>query len=54
MDEDWSNAFGILMCAEIRDGAGAGIFDDAPSTYSIFFFFFVSFIVSSLIRGFVF
>ena len=23
MDEDWRNAFGILMCAEIRDGAGA-------------------------------
>ena len=28
MDEDWRNAFGILMCAEICDGAGT------PSTSS--------------------
>ena len=31
MDEDWRNEFGILMCAEIYDGAGAGICDGAPS-----------------------
>ena len=34
MDEDWRNAFGILMCTEICDGAGAGICDGAPSTCS--------------------
>ena len=34
MDEDWRNAFGILTCAEICDGAGAGICDGAPSTCS--------------------
>ena len=34
MDEDWRNAFGILMCKDICDGAGAGICDDAPSTCS--------------------
>ena len=34
MDEDWKNAFGILMCAGICDGAGARICDDAPSTCS--------------------
>ena len=34
MDEDWTNAFGILMCAVIRDGAGAGICDGSPSTCS--------------------
>ena len=34
MDEDWRNAFGILMCTEICDGAGAGICDSAPSTCS--------------------
>ena len=34
MDEDWRNAFGILMCAYICDGAGAGICDGVPSTYS--------------------
>ena len=34
MDEDWRNTFGILMCAEICDGAGAGICDGAPSTWS--------------------
>ena len=32
MDEDCRNAFGILMCTEIR--AGAGICDCAPSTCS--------------------
>ena len=31
MDE---NAFGILMCRETCDGAGAGICDGAPSTCS--------------------
>ena len=34
MDEDWRNAFGILMCMEICDGAGAGICDGLPSTCS--------------------
>ena len=34
MDEDWRNAFGILMCKEICDGAGAGIWDGSPSTCS--------------------
>ena len=36
VDEDWRNAFGILMCAEICDGTGAGarICDSAPSTCS--------------------
>ena len=34
MDEDWRNAFGILMCTEICDGAGAGICYGAPSTCS--------------------
>ena len=36
MDEDWRNAFGILMCAEICDGAGVGICDGVPSTCSSF------------------
>ena len=36
MNEDWSNAFGILMCREICDGAGAGICDGVPSTCSSF------------------
>ena len=36
MNEDWRNAFGILMCTEICDGAGAGICDGAPSTFSSF------------------
>ena len=36
MDEDWWNAFGILMCREICDGAGMGICDGAPSTCSSF------------------
>ena len=39
IDEDWRNAFGILMCMEICDGAGAGICDGAPSTYSSFIYF---------------
>ena len=34
MDEDWKNTIGILMCAEICDGAGAGIWDSTPSTCS--------------------
>ena len=34
MDEDWGNAFGILMSREICDGAGSGICDGAPSTCS--------------------
>ena len=32
MDEDWRNAFGILLWAEIYNGAGAGICDGAPLT----------------------
>ena len=38
MNEDWRNAFGILMCREICDSAGAGISDGAPSTCSSCFF----------------
>ena len=34
MDEDWRNAFGILMFTEICNGAGVGICDGAPSTCS--------------------
>ena len=34
MDEDWRNAFGILMWMEICDGAGAGICDCMPLTCS--------------------
>ena len=34
MNEAWRNAFGILMCWEICDGAGAGTCDGAPSTCS--------------------
>ena len=34
MNEDWRNAFGILMCREICDDAGAGIYDGVPSTCS--------------------
>ena len=34
MDEDWRNAFGILMCRYICDGAGTGICDGVPSTCS--------------------
>ena len=30
MDEDWRNAFGISMCAEICDDAGMGICNGAP------------------------
>ena len=29
MNEDWRNAFGILMCREICDGADAGICNGA-------------------------
>ena len=36
MDEDWRNAFGILMCMEICDGAGPGICNGTPSTCSSF------------------
>ena len=32
MDEDWRNAFGILMCAEICNGTDVGICNGAPST----------------------
>ena len=34
MDEDWRNAFGILMCTEICYGAGTGICNGVPSTCS--------------------
>ena len=34
MDEEWRNIFGILMCVEVCDGAGAGICEGAPSTCS--------------------
>ena len=34
MNEDWKNAFGILMCREICDGTGARICEGAPSTCS--------------------
>ena len=34
MDEGWRIAFGILMCAAICYGAGAGICDGAPLTCS--------------------
>ena len=37
MNEDWRKTFGILMCAEICDGAGAGICDGASSTCSSYF-----------------
>ena len=38
MDEDWRNIFGILMCTEICDGAGAGICDGTPLTcFSLLF-----------------
>ena len=42
MNDDWKNAFGILMpmmCRELCDGAGAGICDGAPSTCSSLFYF---------------
>ena len=38
MNEDWKNAFGILMCREICDGADTGICDGVPSTYSSSFY----------------
>ena len=34
MDEDWRNAFEILICTELWDGAGAGICHGASSTCS--------------------
>ena len=34
MDEDWRNAFGILISTEICDGAGVGIYDGSPSACS--------------------
>ena len=34
MNEDWRNAFGILMCREICDGTGAWICNSVPSTCS--------------------
>ena len=34
MNEDWRNAFVILMCREICDGTGAGICNGMPSTCS--------------------
>ena len=40
MDEDWRNAFGILMGAGIRDGAGSGICDGAPSTCSSYYYYY--------------
>ena len=42
MDEDWRNAFGILMCKEICDRAGAGRCDGGPWTCSSLIFEFVS------------
>ena len=36
MDEDWRNAFGILMCAGICNGACVGICDGSPSSCSSF------------------
>ena len=36
MDEDWRNAFGILMCMAICDSDGAGICDVMHSTCSSF------------------
>ena len=36
MNEDWWNAFGILMCKELCDSAGVGICDGAPLTCSSF------------------
>ena len=40
MDKDWRNTFGILMCRELCDGAGAGICDGALSTCSSLKLFF--------------
>ena len=36
MNEDWRNAFGILMCTEVCDSTSMGICDGAPSTCSSF------------------
>ena len=43
MDEDWRNAFEILMCSVICDDAGVGICDGAPSTCSSYIDFFLLF-----------
>ena len=45
MDEDWRNAFGILMCMEIYDGTGAGICDGVPSARFSLFVSMVSYVV---------
>ena len=39
MDENWRNAFGILMCTEICDGTGAGICDGVTSTCSSYYYY---------------
>ena len=41
MDEDWRNAFGILMCGGICDGAGVEICNGVPSTCSSFYYYHV-------------
>ena len=38
MNEDWRNTFGILMCREICDGAGGGICNCTPLTFSSLIF----------------
>ena len=43
MNEDWRNAFGILMCREKYDCAGVGICDGAPSTCSSYCYILCSF-----------
>ena len=41
MNEDWRNAFGILMCTKICDGTGTGICEGAPSAcFSLGLFYF--------------
>ena len=45
MDEDWRNAFGTLMCAEICDGIGVGICDGMPSTCSSSYFIMKTYVV---------
>ena len=40
MDEDSRSTFRILMCAEICNGAGAGICNGAPLTCTSYIFFF--------------
>ena len=34
MDEDWRNAFGILMCVEICDGSSVGLWNGVILTCS--------------------